>query len=119
MPNTPHRPASWVYAALFTAIATYHFFVLLDSEMVHTIAMRHLVFCLIDAAFAVLVWLWPRWLLLPVGVLTVEQFHAHAGHVWSLWNDGRQISWLGLLTLTGLATLVCVLLLDEYKRLRT
>lgn len=119
MQKTPRRLASWVYATLFGSMATYHFFVLLDSEMAHAMVLRHLIFCLVDAAFTVLVWFWPRWLLIPVSLLTVEQFHAHAGHVWHLWHEQREISWLGLITLSGLAILCFQLLLDELKRLRS
>jgi hypothetical protein len=118
MQKTPHRLASWVYSALFGSVATYHFFTLLDSEMPHAIVVRHLIFFAVDAAFATLTWFWPRWLLIPVGILTVQQFYSHAGYVWRAWHRG-QFDSLGTLTLFGLATLVIVLLQDEYKRRRT
>jgi hypothetical protein len=118
MQPTPRKLASWIYATLFATVATYHFFILLDAEMPHAAALRHLVFFIVDAAFAALVWFWPRWLLIPVAVLTAEQFWAHAGHVWLIWHDSREISWLGLITLIGLSALLLQLLLEEFKRLR-
>jgi hypothetical protein len=100
MRHKSHRLASWIYTALFASVATYHFFTLLDSEMPHAFVLRHLVFCILDAAFAALTWMWPRWLLIPIGLLR------HHG----------QFDPLGTLTLFGLATLVTMLVLDEFKR---
>jgi hypothetical protein len=119
MHHKSHRLASWIYTVLFGSVAVYHFFTLLDSEMPHAIVVRHLVFCLVDAAFAGLTWTWPRWLLIPVGLLTVQQFWSHAGHVWQIWHSSGQISWPGVLTLGGLTILVIVLIQDELKRPRT
>jgi hypothetical protein len=118
MHRTSPRLASWIYATLFGTVATYHFFVLLDSTMPHAMALRHLVFCVVDGTFAALLWFWPRWLLVPVSILTVEQFWAHAGYVWRLWHNSRQISWFGLITLSGLVVLLLQLVLEEFKRRR-
>ncbi|HXB61723.1 MAG TPA: hypothetical protein VNU94_02580 [Acidobacteriaceae bacterium] len=118
MQPTPRRLASWIFATLFATVATYHFFVLLDAEMPRAIVLRHLVFCVVDTAFAALIWFWPRWLLIPVGVLTVEQFHAHAGHDWHLWHDSRQIAWFGLFTLSAQVVLCFLIVVDMVKRRR-
>ncbi len=104
-------------------MATYHFFTLLDSEMPHAFVVRHLIFCVVDAAFAGLIWFWPRWLLIPVGVLTVQQFYSPTHEMYGTSGicgmTKDNISWLGVLTLFGLTTLVFLLLHDEFKRLRS
>lgn len=119
MYRTSHRLASWIYSTLFATVATYHFFVLLDAEMPHAVALRHLVFCLVDAAFAALVWYWPRWLLFPVVLLTVEQFWAHAGHDWHMWHDQRMIPWFGVFTLSAQVVLCFLIAQDLVKQKQT
>jgi len=103
-----HRLASSIYAALFGCVATYHFFVLLDSEMPHAIVVRHLIFFVIDAAFAVLVWKWPRWLLIPCGLLTVQQIWSHGGHVWNAWHTGH-FDAFGTFVISALIVLMALL----------
>jgi len=115
MQQTSHRAASWVFATLFGVAATYHFFVLLDSEMPHALVMRHLVFFLVDATFAALAWFWPRWLLLPVVVLTVQQTWSHGGHVWQAWQH-RHIDPLGTFTIGALFVLTFLVAQDLIKQ---
>jgi hypothetical protein len=115
MQQTQRRLASWVYATLFGVAATYHFFVLMDAEMPHAMALRHLVFFLIDGSFATLAWSWPRWIIIPVGVLTIEQFVAHAGNVWRAWHHG-QFDPIGTLTLSGLLVLCYLVVQDIGQR---
>lgn len=118
MHRPPRRLASWICATLFATMATYHFFTLLDAEMPHAAVLRHLVFVVVDAAFAALVWWWPRWLLVPISILTVEQFRAHGGSVWRSWHKG-EFDPLGTITLAGLAILCLLLVKDEFKRFRS
>ena len=108
MRTLPHRLASWIYAVLFGCVATYHFFILLDAEMPHAVVVRHLIFFVVDAAFAVLIWKWPRWLLIPCGVLTVQQIWSHGGHVWNAWRHG-QIAAFGTFVLSALIVLMILL----------
>ena len=109
MRTLPHRLASWIYAALFGCVATYHFFTLLAAEMPHALVVRHLIFFVVDAAFAVLIWKWPRWLLIPCGLLTVQQIWSHGGHVWHAWHNGR-LDAFGTFSLSGLIVLMILLI---------
>jgi hypothetical protein len=115
MQRTSHRLASWVYATLFGVAATYHFFVLLDSDMPHVLVGRHLIFFLVDGSFAALLWFWPRWLFLPVGILTVQQFYSHGGNVWRAWHHGR-VDALGTFTLSALVVLCFLVAQGMLKR---
>src|SRR2546430_9906204 len=90
-----YKRTFYLFAILFAAASIYHALPLLRSSFpIRGPHWRHGLFVLIDAIFCGLVLARPRWLAIPLTVLTVYSLWSHGTGAWKLWDMEKQIDWL-------------------------
>lgn len=77
---------------------------------------RHVGFFIVDASFAWLFLLRPRWLFAPYVVLTLQVVNGHGRAARSLWRDAGKADWISIVSVIGVVLGLGLLTLDWRDR---
>ena len=112
-------------SAAFVIAALYHLTALLVpgfSRIAYSAdypRWRHLVFILLDLAFAKLLLMRPKWLVWPLGALTIQVLLGHGLPAWELWQQQHRIDWISVLVVVGMLGAFTLIATDSLRPSRT
>lgn len=99
--RAPSRLFSWLAAGAAVA-ATYYlgaFGVAWAHMNLNAAGWRHLAFVGIDTVLSLLVFLRPRWLVVPVAIVAAQALWSNGQGCWVSLRDARHVDWISLTVL--------------------